>query len=191
MPRFLAPIAVVALVLVGLLAAGRPGPLALAQEGTPPAEEDEQPEGVTFEALAFGLVEELPPGPTGLALFRARLEPGARIDLDPDPGYFMVSIQSGAITFRVDTPVLVTRAVAGTPAAQEQGPEAAAEEVAAGTDVALEQGDAALFPPNPEGTAGEARNDGQEPAVVLVVSAGPAESGGARVREEAAATPVP
>ena len=181
---------VVAVVLLGLLAAGHAA-TTVAQEGTPPAEEDEQPEGVTFEALAFGLAEELPPGPTGLALFRATLEPGARIDLDPDPGYFMVAVQSGAITFRVDTPVLVTRGVAGEPAAQEQGPEAAAEEVAAGTDVALEQGDAALFPPNPEGTAGEARNDGQERAVVVVVSAGPAESGGARVREEAAATPVP
>ena len=161
MPRFVAPIAVVALVLVGLLVAGHAA-TTVAQEGTPPAEEEfELPEGVTFEGLAFGLAEELPPGPTGLALFRARLAPGARIDLDPDPGYFMVSVQSGAITFRVDTPVLVTRAVAGAPAAQEQGPEAAAEEVAAGTEVVLSEVDAALFHPNPEDDPGEARYDGQ------------------------------
>ena len=175
---------VVAIVLVGLLAAGQAADAA-AQEGTPPADEFELPEGVSFEALAFGLAEAVPPGPTGLALFRARLEPGARIDLDPDPSYFMVYVEAGAITFRVETPVLVTRAVAGTPAAQGMSP-AAPEEVAAGTEVTLEQGDAALFAPNPDGAPGEARNDGQEPAVALVVSAGPAGEGVA-----AAGTPAP
>ena len=165
---------VVALVLVGLLTAGHPVRTA-AQAGTPQADEFELPAGVTFEGLAFGLAEALPPGPTGLGLSRARLEPGARIDLDPDPATFMVYIESGALTFRVDTPVLVTRAVTGTPAAMTM--EAAPEEVAAGTDVTLEQGDAALFPPNVGGTAGEARNDGQEPAVALVVSAEPGEEG--------------
>ena len=175
---------VVAIVLVGLLAAGQATD-AVAQEGTPPADEFELPEGVSFEALAFGLAEAVPPGPTGLALFRARLEPGARIDLDPDPSYFMVYVEAGALTFRVDTPVRVTRAAAGTPAATGQGPEATPEEVAAGTEVTLRAGDAALFPPNPGGAAGEVRNDGQEPAVALVVSAGPAEGAGA------AGTPAP
>ena len=174
---------VVAIILAGLLVAGRPV-TTVAQEGTPAADEFELPEGVTFEGLAFGVAEALPPGATGLGLSRARLEPGARIDLDPDPGAFLVYVESGALTFRVDTPVQVTRAVAGTPAAMD--PAAAPEDVAAGTDVTLEQGDAALFPPNPGGAPGEARNDGQEPAVALVVFAGPAEDGGA-----ATGTPAP
>ncbi len=121
--------------LIGLVAVG-----AVAQEGTPPADEFELPEGVTFEGLAFGLAEALPPGPVGLGLFRATLEPGASIDLDPDPSYFMVFVESGTITFHVDAPTLVTRAVAGTPAAQTFGPEAAPEEMAANTDVTLAQG---------------------------------------------------
>ena len=183
MRRFSVPIAVVALVLVGLLAAS-PAAETVAQEGTPPADEFELPEGVTFEGLAFGLAEALPPGPTGLALYRTGLEPGARIDLDPDPSYFMIYVESGAITFRVDTPVLVSRALAGTPAAMGMEP-AAPEEAAAGTEVMLERGDAALFAPNPGGAPGEARNDGQERAVALVVSAERA------VEDTAAGTPAP
>ena len=184
MRRFLVLISVLVAVLAGLLVAGRVANT-VAQEGTPPAEEFELPEGAAFEALAFGLAEALPPGPTGLSLFRARLEPGARIDLDPDPGYFLVYVQSGALTFRVDTPVRVTHAVEGVPAVQGEGPEAASEEVAAGTEVTLEEGDAALFAPNPEGDPGEVHNDGGERAVALVVAAGPAEEDGA-----AAATPA-
>ena len=163
----------VAVALVGLFVAGRVP--TIAQEGTPPAEEFAPPEGVTFEGLAFGLAEALPPGPTGLGLFRFRQEPGARLDLEADPSYFMVSIEAGAITFRVSEPVRVTRAVTGTPGAQTLGPDAPTEDVPAGTDVTLEQGDAALFPP---GAGGEARNDGQEPAVGLVVSVGPAQAEG-------------
>ncbi len=176
MRRFSVLLSALAVVLVGLLAAGRAADTA-AQEGTPAAEEDELPEGVTFEALAVGLAEALPPGPTGLALFRARLDPGAQIDLDPDPAYFLVAVQSGALTFRVDAPVVVTRALAGGAAEGEDPEGAAGEEVAAGTEFTLEEGDAALFAPNPEGDPGEARNDGQERAVALVVSAGPAEDG--------------
>ena len=182
MPRLALFRSVIAIILVGLFVVGHPM-TTVAQEATPGADEFELPEGVTFEGLAFGVAEGLPAGATGLGLFRARLEPGARIDLDPDPAAFLIYVESGALTFRVDTPVQVTRAVAGTPAAM--GTEAAPEEIAAGTDVILQAGDAALFPPNPEGAPGEARNDGQEPAVALVVSAGPAEVGAA-----AAGTPA-
>ncbi len=148
----------------------------VAQEGTPPVDEFAPPEGVTFEGLAFGLAEALPPGPTGLGLFRFTLEPGARIDLESDPSYFMVSIETGAITFRVNEPVRVTRAVTGTPGAQTLGPDAPAEEIISpGTDFTLEAGDAVLLPPS-TGAPDEGRNDGQESAVLLVVSVGPAEA---------------
>ncbi len=174
MRRFSLLVLALVILLGGLVAGGVIGGT-VAQEGTPPAEEFAPPEGVTFEGLAFGLAEALPPGPTGLGLFRFRQEPGARIDLEADPSYFLVSIETGAITFRVNEPVRVTRAVTGTPGAQTLGPDAPSEEVSAGTDVTLEQGDAALFPP---GAGGEARNDGQEPAVGLVVSVGPAAAEG-------------
>ncbi len=186
MRRLTVLLAFVAVALVGLLVAGRVPTVAQQQDadnpGATPVDEFAPPEGVTFEGLAFGLAEALPPGPTGLGLFRFTLEPGARIDLESDPSYFMVSIESGAITFRVNEPVRVTRAVTGTPGAQTLGPDAPAEEVSAGTDVTLEQGDAALFPP---GAGGEARNDGQEPGVGLVVSVGPVGADGAAGTPEA------
>ncbi len=163
-------VALVSLVAVGLFPV-------VAQEGTPPADDYEQPEGVMFEGLAFGLAEALPAGPTGLGLFRTTLEPGARIDVEAHPSYFLVSVQSGAVTYRVQTPVLVTRAVTGTPGAQTLGPDAPAEEISPGTEFTLEAGDAALVPPS-TGAPDEGRNDGQEPAVLLVVSVGPAEAEG-------------
>lgn len=164
-----------ALVLIGLLFGGSFS-TSLAQEGTPPAAQTGLPEGVSFDGLAFGLLDALPPGPFELSLFRATLEPRAKNILGPDPSYFLIFVESGAMTFRVDSPGWVARAVDGTPAAQMPSP-AAPEEIAAGTEVALEQGDVGLFAPNPNGADGEARNDGQEPAVALVVSAGPAGTG--------------
>jgi hypothetical protein len=169
-------VSLLAILLVGVIVGAQFGPGATAQEGTPPVDEFGQPKEVTFEGLAFGLAEAMPPGPTGLGLFRVTLDPGANIDLDLESLYFLIFVESGTITFRVDAPVQVSHAVAGTPAAEIVGPDwRAEEEVAADTADTLAQGDDALFLPNPGGTPGEARNDGDEPATVLVVSAGPPE----------------
>jgi len=166
---------VLVVVLAGLLAVGNAS-IAVAQEGTPAADEYAMPEGVTFDGLAFGTVAVTPPGPVDLGLYRSRLEPGASVGLAGGAAYYLISVESGTITFHVDAPALVTRAVAGTPAAQIPD-QTAPEEAAAGTDVVLEQGDAALFSPNPGGAGGEVRNDGQEPVTVLVVEAQPAADG--------------
>ncbi len=167
--------AMIPLVLVGLVAGGRISQT-VAQEGTPPAGASGMPAGVTFDGLAFGLAGALPPGPFEMNLFRATLAPGAKNVLGPDPSYFLIFMESGAMTFRVDAPGWISRAVAGTPAAQMPSP-AAPEEIAAGTEVTLGPADVGLFAPNPSGGNGEARNDGQEPAVSLVVSVGPAGTG--------------
>ena len=161
-------------VLAGLLVVGNAS-IAVAQEDTPPADEYAMPEGVTFDGLAFGTVAVTPAGPVDLGLYRSRLEPGASVGLAGDAAYYLIYVKSGTITFHVDTPASVTRGVAGTPAAQaanQTGP----EEIAAGAEVVLGQGDAALFSPNPDATPGEVRNDGQEPVTVLVVEAGPAQA---------------
>jgi hypothetical protein len=165
----------IALVLVGQFSGGHVRNT-VAQEGTPSANASAMPSGVSFEGLAFAQADALPPGPFELNLFRATLEPGAKNVLGPDPSYFLILMESGAMTFRVDAPGWVTRAVAGTPAAQMPSP-AAAEEIAAGTEVTLGPGDVGLFAPNPNGADGEARNDGQEPAMALAVSVGPAGTG--------------
>ena len=178
MPRFVAPIAVVALVLVGLLVAGRGDPLALAQEGTPPAEEEfELPEGVAFIPLGYGTAEKLPAAPADLLLARFTLEPGAGFDLDAnDPSVALVYVEAGTLTVQVDAPIRVTRAAAlaafATPEAMATPP--APEEVAAGTAFTLAAGDSAVFPPN---VAGEVRNEGAEGVAGLVALVEPREGG--------------
>ena len=182
MRRFSVLISVLVAVLAGLLVAGRVANT-VAQEGTPPAEE-EFFEGLTFEPLGFGTAEELPAAPAEIALFRFGVDPGAGFPIEEDdPTVALVVVESGAVTFRVEAPVRVTRAATiaafATPGAEE-GAIPTPEEVAAGTEFTLEAGDSAVFPPN---VPGEVRNDGAERAVGLVALIAPP--------EEAAATPVP
>ena len=67
-----------------------------------------------------------------------------------------------ALTFRVEAPMSVARgARAGTPVPTE------AEEIAAGTEFTMSEGDSALFPPN---ASGEVRNDGADDAVAWVTN---------------------
>ena len=180
MPRRSVLLALVAAVLVGLALAG-PG-RAVAQDATPAAEEDFQtPEGVTFEPLGFGPAEELPAAPALLVLVRATIEPGAGFDVgEDDASVALVHVESGALTVRLEAPMRVLRAAAvaafATPGAVEEGDEPAFEEVAAGTEATLEAGDSVVLPPN---VAGELRNDGAEPAVLLGAIVEPTGAGGA------------
>jgi quercetin dioxygenase-like cupin family protein len=131
---------------------------------------------VTFLTLASGTIEVLSPGTANLVLGRIRLAPGASLPFDPaDPSVDLVFMGSGTLTFRVEAPMTVARgAQAGTPVPTEP------EEIPAGTEFTLSDGDSALFPPN---ISGEVRNDGAEDAVAWVVTVA--------VFAEAAATPTP
>jgi hypothetical protein len=173
MTSALRPFLVLTLATVALLAVRGAGP-SRAQTGTPAAGGYAMPPGVTYDGLAFGDVPMPWTGGAGVGLFRARLEPGATVDLEPepDPYSYLVYVESGTITFRVDAPAEISRATAGTPAAQATEP-VTPEHAAALTDVALRQGDAGLFSETPNGAPGQARNDGQEPAVALVVMLAP------------------
>ncbi len=137
-------------------------PLALAQEG------------VAFEPLAQEGVEELPSTPADIFFARFTLEPGAGFRFDPnDPALALVYVESGVFTFRAVTDVRVTRVVVG-------GTPVAGEVAVGGVQVELSPGDSALFPPF---VAGEARNAGTEPVILLVAGIEP--TGAA-----AAATPL-
>src|SRR5918993_5135698 len=130
-----------------------------AQDATPPAEQQAgAPEGVSFVSLASGTIEVLSPGTANLVLGRVRLAPGATLPFDPtDPSVDLVFMGAGTLTFRVDAPMTVIRAVrTGTPVPTEP------EEIPADTEFTLSDGDFALFPPN---AAGEVRNDATEDAV--------------------------
>ena len=133
-----------------------------AQDATPPAEQQAgAPEGVSLVTLASGSIEVLAPGTANLALGRIRFVPGATFPFDPsDPSVNLLFMASGTLTFRVEAPMKVARGVEpGTPAPTEP------EEIPAGTEFTMSDGDAALFPPN---ASGEVRNDGDEDATAWV-----------------------
>ena len=139
-------------------------PGTLAQDATPASEQQAGvPEGVTFVNLASGTVDVLAPGTANLALGRIRLAPRATLPIAPtNPSVNLVFMGSGTLTFRVEAPMSVARtASAGTPVPTES------EEIAAGTEFTLSEGDSALFPPN---AAGEVRNDTDADAVAWVTS---------------------
>jgi hypothetical protein len=91
-----------------------------------------------------------------------------------DPSAVLIYTDSGELTFRVETPMTISRRVdPGTPVPAE--PEA----VEANTEFTLREGDSALFPP---AIAGEVRSNGREPASALLVNVA--------VMTDAASTPV-
>jgi hypothetical protein len=149
------------------------------------AQDDGFGEGVTLEFIGYGETAALPPGTTEIAQLRLIMEPGGSFPLDPeDPAVALVSVEAGAVTFAVDAPITVLH-----PAADgEPGPEDF-EQFAAGEEFTMEQGDSAIFPPR---VPGEARNDGEEEASLLIANIAPIAPDEATpvVDEQNLATPV-
>ena len=139
---------VAAIVLLSLIVAGRIGPLAAAQHGTPPAGGFEIAPGVVAAPLP---VPENPP-----ALYRLRFAPGVTYPFAGDPTLGVVHVESGALALRVDAAVTVGRLAAS---------EAAGKNVPAGTEFAVAAGDYFVLAPF---AAGEVRNDGPDEASVAV-----------------------
>ena len=134
-----------------------------AQDATPPsAPASGTPEAATFRGLAAGSIEVLAPSTANVVLGRIVLAPGSSVPFDPaDPSALLVYVTSGEMTFRVEVPMSVARGTrAGTPVAS--GP----EEIEAGTEFTLRNGDSAIFP---GAMTGEVRNDGTEEASALAV----------------------
>ena len=147
-----------------VLASQGMSPSTMAQDATPASEQQaDVPEGVTFVNLTSGTVDVLSPGTASLALGRIRLAPGATLPIDPtNPSVNLVFMGSGTLTFQIEAPISVARGgQAGTPVPTEP------EDIPAGTEFTMSDGDSALFPPN---AAGEVRNDGDEDAVAWVTS---------------------
>lgn len=177
MRRLSIVLSLVAVMFLGLALGARFGAGALAQEGTPSAENDF--EGITFEPLAVASELDLP-SPGDLVLVRIELESGAVLPSDPeDPSLAMVLVEEGELTVALDGPVTVTRAGTFAPAvatAGAGGEFVAPEEAAvAGEEVTLQVGDVAFIPPN---VGGEVRNDGEELAVGLAFIVAPPEEDG-------------
>ena len=170
MRRLSVLVPLLAVLLVGLALGARFGASALAQEGTPPPEDEfELPEGVSFAPLAYGTAAELPPAPAELFLFRIGLEPGASFPLEPETSVALAYVEAGELTANLEIPMTVLRAAGpGTPFPEQT------EAFAAGEEFTMGAGDSAIFP---QEAAGELRNDGDEPVSLLVADVGPAADG--------------
>jgi quercetin dioxygenase-like cupin family protein len=158
------PLLIAVVVLFGLIAP-RSLQQAVAQESTPMAG-PELPPGVTAEFLGGAPLAELPTNPGLVVLVRLTLEPGAILPPEPnDPTGAFVVIESGALTTRATGPLTVSRA-------SEE--DFIMEPVAAETETTLGPGDALYVGPFQDT---EVRNDGDEPAVFLLVNILPSEGG--------------
>jgi hypothetical protein len=111
--------------------------------------------------------------PAFIAIYRFTNAPGSVYTSSADdPGIALITVESGAPTWRLEKSVTITRTT---------GP----EDVAAGTDFTLGPGESFVWPGY---VAGELRNDGPEPAVTLVAFLAPAQ---VEMATPAASTPTP
>ena len=166
MRRVRVVLSIFAVMLLGILALGAQ-PRALAQDATPAAD-DMMQEGVAFVPIGFAEGATLP-SPSDLIAVRVTIDPGAVSPfLEDDPTSGLLIVESGSFTMRIEAPWAVSRSATvqqlmETPPGEQ--PEVM-EEIASGEETTLSAGDTALIPGS---VNGEIRNDGQEPAVGLVV----------------------
>jgi hypothetical protein len=141
-------------VLICLMAStcGMLGPVsARAQQSTPTAETTgvEVAPGVTFDLL--------PSSADPPSLYRLRFAPGATLAFVDDPAISLVYVESGALSLELDAAVSDAR-----PDAESDAEDDAVLE--------LSQGDYFVLPPL---VAGEIRNEGQEPAAIVIAAITP------------------
>jgi len=166
MRRVIASLVVVTVLAFGLLGAARSPHNALGQNATPSPEE-QVPEGVSFQFIAYGTLPPDMQAPEGFSMFRLALDPGASFPADKnDPTTALGYVEKGTLTLMLDTDITVLHAGAGNqePTAQDF------EMMPANQQFTMTVGDSAIFPAN---TAGTVTNDGTEQAVLLVAQLEP------------------
>jgi hypothetical protein len=150
--------AILFLTLIATLVLGAaPDPAAAGQQGTPAAGGTS---GVTTEVLG-GLEPAQAPG-QALYLLRVTFAPGGGVTAHVHPGATIYHVDAGALQFTwLEGEARLARAANGTPAATPT----AGEPIPVGKEIALTAGDTVYY----DGAAVQSeRNDGNEPAVVLV-----------------------
>jgi hypothetical protein len=119
--------------------------------------------GVTFEPVAGSASPPLIAAKAGIRLDWARFAPDASYTAPADnPSLLVVAVESGSLTVRSSTPLVINRAVI-----DGAGEAMTTEQVAAETETTLGPGDSFVRPPN---SAQEFHNSGEEPAVALTAS---------------------
>jgi hypothetical protein len=110
---------------------------------------------ITIEETLFGLADIIPTAPVSIVHYRIDMPPGAQLIVDPDPSLGMYRIASGMATVALAEEITLTRDGLSD------------EVVPAGEEVQLGPGDGFIWMPE---SAGQLRNDGTEPVVLLVVA---------------------
>ena len=117
--------------------------------------------------LAQAVVDALPSGPYQISFFRVSVGPGSGVDIEPTPDTMLFAGESGHLSFHFDEPVSSAPAPVGASPVP-----VLSEEMSAEREFSLEEGASLL---RPAGVGGTVRNDGQEPAVALVLVVSPSE----------------
>jgi hypothetical protein len=170
MRRVVAVVSVVALMLLGGLVLGSP-PGVVAQDPTPDTN-GMMEEGVAFVPVGFAEGATLT-SPADLIVVRVTIDPGAVSSFaEDDPTGGLLIVESGAFTVGVEQDWTVSRGTAVQQMIESAGGDVPnfMEAIAAGEETTMTVGDTAFIPGS---VAGEIRNDGQEPAIGLLVLAVP------------------
>jgi mannose-6-phosphate isomerase-like protein (cupin superfamily) len=137
----------------------------LAPDGTPAAVAVELSAGVSADLLAADVTEAVPPVPALLELLRFTFAPGGYVELpETSPATALIYVEAGEMTVTMDAAAVVERSAPGAP-----NPER--DEYAAGTEFTVAAGQSMIGPPL---AAVDARNDGEEPLVILMAVVQPA-----------------
>src|SRR5688500_16380571 len=139
---------IVAVVLLGLVAAGWSGHRAAAQDATP--------DGV--ETLFSTTLDGLPPAPIPVAVARITFDPGAGLSMTANPGPALHFVEEGSFSVTMAGVATLIPDAAATPGA-------AGSETPAG-EFAIVPGDLLVIPAN---TPFEVFNTGATPAVAIII----------------------
>jgi hypothetical protein len=113
---------------------------------------------ITIGETRFGLADIVPAGPALISFYRIDMPPGTELAADPDPGLQLYRVASGTVTVALAEEITLTRD--GVPD----------QVVPGGEEVQLGPGQGFMWMPE---DAGEVRNAGTEPVVLLVVVIAP------------------
>lgn len=127
------------------------GGTAIAQEATPaPPGVVEVAPGVTAGSAVFVEGQEHP------SLYRLNFEPGVSYPIEPSTMLELVYVETGILVMQLDAAVTV---------AQLDTPDAAGEQIPAGTEFTVSIGEYFVVPP---GASGMVRNEGDDTATVSI-----------------------
>ena len=129
---------------------------------------------IRVEETRFGLADIVPVAPALILYYRIEMPPGTQLAVAPDPGLGAHRVASGTVTIALAEDVTLTRD--GVPD----------EVLPAGEEARLGPGEGFLWTLE---IAGELRNDGPEPVVLLIVAIFP--EAGLPEAEVGFATPTP